>query len=144
MLSRAKAAAALLPLFLAGACVTPLPGVPFGAPSAPPAATATGSLRITADGGATVAITQGLGGESATAVQIEAAFQRGFDEGRDSARPGAAWQDPGEDVTDPPDCDCQTAIDEAYGQGYDNGHREARTMPPLEPDCSSGKCHLDP
>ena len=136
---------AALALLLAGACATPpLPfPLPGGVPDAPAAETATGRLEIRAGDNSPVTVTQGLGGESASAVDIEAAYQRGFDQGRDSARPGAAW--PGADEAQDPDaaahgCDCQDEIDRAFGDGYDAGHREARGLPPLERDCSSGKC----
>ena len=89
------AASGMAALILAGACSAPLPVSLPGALGAsgsdiPPARTATGRLEIRAESGAVVTVTQGLGGESASEAQLEAAYQSGFDEGRGSARPGAS------------------------------------------------------
>ncbi len=126
------AAAVMAALILAGACSAPLPVPLPGAlgasgPDVPPARTATGRLEIRAASGAVVTVTQGLGGDSASEAQLEAAYQSGFDEGRDSARPGAAGI-----IADELDCNCDNGPQAAgaastkepasYTSGWNHGY----------------------
>ena len=134
----ARSLAGCAALLLAGACaslpVNPLDALGASGSDVPPARTATGRLEIRAESGAVVTVTQGLGGDSASAAQLEAAYQSGFDEGRDSARPGASGIGDG---TLADDCDCNEdsqagateepaaytrGWNDAYRKGYDDGY----------------------